>query len=87
MSEYNETTFNRMLRDAERKGENVVFVLEAETEFRLGGVNVYKLPVPGVLDREKHRVCWFMYLPQFHGPKPHVDCNCEQCQALGGRHG
>lgn len=82
MSEYNEHTFNRMVRQAEKNGEQVVFVLERETEFALGGVNVYKVPVPGELDREKHKLAWFMYLPQFHGPRPHVDCRCSECRAF-----
>jgi hypothetical protein len=72
MSEYtltNEASFNLMLKDAERRGQNVVFVLEPDHR-PLGGVNVYKLPVPGELDRKAHFVCWFMYLPQYHGA-PH----------------
>lgn len=53
-----------MLEAAEARGENVVFVLDNGAH---GGCDVFKVPVPGKLDRKLHFIAWFMHLTAFHG--------------------
>lgn len=62
----NDATYRSMLRRAERDGENVIFVLDADPLFK-GWCACYKVPVPGELDRAKHHVASFMHLSEFHG--------------------
>lgn len=80
----NDQTYRQMLLHAEAKGESVVFILEEEDRILKGtkGVNVYKVPVPGTLDRQAHFVAWFMHLTAFHGPAPQPGCDCDECQVL-----